>query len=159
MRRGDRRPRVRGLHGGLLEKVAFIADVGFRLVDASPGQCDSELRVLSKYLRESASLALAPCETLEFSRPESPLTPQSISVGREDATNVEAEELPLHPLFDYVRRGQVPDTPLISRRSPARQVRHWDLRLPLRPPFLRQHRYPVEKPWLASLSNPFKTLP
>jgi hypothetical protein len=82
MRRGDRKPRVRGLHGGLLEKVAFIADVGFRLVDASPGQCDSELRVLSKYLRESASLALSPCETLEFSRPESPLTPQSISVGR-----------------------------------------------------------------------------
>ena len=75
-------PRVRGLRGGLLEKVALIANVGFRLFDASPGQCDSELRAaLSKYLRESASLALAPCETLEFSRPESPLTPQSISVG------------------------------------------------------------------------------
>ena len=29
----------------LFEKAAFIADVGFRLVDASPGQYDSELRV------------------------------------------------------------------------------------------------------------------
>jgi 2-(1,2-epoxy-1,2-dihydrophenyl)acetyl-CoA isomerase len=36
----------------LFEKAAFIADVGYRLVDASPGRCDSELRVLPRHLQQ-----------------------------------------------------------------------------------------------------------
>ena len=36
----------------LFEKAAFIADVGYRLVDAGPGRCDSELRVLPRHLQQ-----------------------------------------------------------------------------------------------------------
>lgn len=36
----------------LFEKAAFVADVGFRLVDGGPGWCDSELRVLPRHLQQ-----------------------------------------------------------------------------------------------------------
>jgi uncharacterized protein (TIGR00369 family) len=37
---------------GLFERAAFVSELGLRLVDASPGRCDSELQVLPKHLQQ-----------------------------------------------------------------------------------------------------------
>ena len=37
---------------GLFERAAFVSELGLRLVDASPGRCNSELQVLPKHLQQ-----------------------------------------------------------------------------------------------------------
>ncbi len=47
-----RNPEYRRFVEALFEQAAFISDVGYRLVDAGPGWCDSELRVLPRHLQQ-----------------------------------------------------------------------------------------------------------
>ena len=47
-----RNPEYRRFVEALFEQAAFISGVGYRLVDAGPGWCDSELRVLPRHLQQ-----------------------------------------------------------------------------------------------------------
>src|SRR5829696_7775789 len=73
--------------------------------------------------------------------------PEGIAVWRERMTvDVEAQHLPLHPLFRRVGEGQMLDAPLLPHRPPARRVPERDLRLPGGPTLLRQRRGLAEQP-------------
>ncbi|HZB82559.1 MAG TPA: PaaI family thioesterase [Rubrobacteraceae bacterium] len=48
----SRNPEYMTFIKGLLERAAFVSELGLRLVDASPGRCDSELQVLPKHLQQ-----------------------------------------------------------------------------------------------------------
>src|SRR5919202_641649 len=52
----SRDPEYMTLVKGLFERAAFVSELGLRLVDASPGRCDSELQVLPKHLQQDGYL-------------------------------------------------------------------------------------------------------